>query len=65
METLVTTRGYPGIYHLNTYKRSMSLINIVLSELALALNVGEDEWLVPEILSGAKSIKAVRDEIAE
>ena len=65
METLVATCGYPGSYYLNIYYRSMSLINIDLSEMSLALNVGEDEWLITEIISGAMSMKAFRDEINE
>ena len=33
--------------------------------MSLALNVVEDEWLITEIISGAMSMKAFRDEINE
>ena len=42
MDTLVTTRGCPGLSDLNTCRRAMSLLNIGLSSLALSLVVGED-----------------------
>ena len=42
MDTLVTTRGCPGLSDLNTCGRAMSLFNIGLSSLELSLDVDED-----------------------
>ena len=60
MDNLVATHGYPGILHLNTCERAMQLLNIGLSALEIALNVGEDEYLTTEVLSGEIPTKDVR-----
>ena len=65
MNTLVETCSCPGIFYLNTCERAMSLLNIGLSSLALSLDIGEDEWLMIEVLSVAMSMKAVRNAISE
>ena len=65
MDNLVETCGFPGILYLNTYKREMLLLNIGLLALALALNVGEDDWILKEGLSGSLSMKDIRAAITE
>ena len=61
----MSTHGCPGILYLNKCKRLMLLFNIGLSLLAPSLDVGEDEWLITEVLLGAISMKTVRDSISE
>ena len=43
----------------------MPLLNIGLLALVLSLDVGKDEWLITEILSGTMSMKTVRDTMSE
>ena len=50
METRVATCSCPGIYQNNTRKRAMLLLNIGISALTVALTVGEDEWLMEEVI---------------
>ena len=65
MDTIVSTRGCPGISYLITCTRAMLPLNIGLSSLALSLGVGKDNWITIEVLSGAISMETVRDEISE
>ena len=64
MDTLMETHGCPGILYLNTCKREILLLNIGLSSLVLSLGVGEDEWLMTEVILGAISMKDVRAAIS-
>ena len=57
--------GCPGISYLNTYKREILLLNIGISALMLSLNVGEDEWLMTEVISGSMQMKAITAAINE
>ena len=41
----------------------MLLLNIGLSALALSINVGDDEWLITEVLSGAFLMKDIKSAI--
>ena len=65
MENIVANRGCPGILHLNTCERAISLLIIELSALVLALNVGEYKWLMIEVLSGSIPMKPVKYAITE
>ena len=54
MDDLNMTRGYPSIYLLNTSERSMDLMSIVISGLALKSNVRVcDEFLMYEVIGDA------------
>ena len=63
MGKLSTTRGRPGLSYLNISERPMSILNIVLSRLNLAIDSCTIKWFKNEVLNGSKSMKLVRDEI--
>ena len=65
MDTLMATRGCPGILYLNTCKREILLLNIGLSSLALSLGVGDNKWLIKEVFLGAMAMNTVRSVISE
>ena len=65
MEKLLATPGCIGLNYLSTAKRSMPILNIELSGLALSIFINTEEWLLSKVLKGALSIKTVSNYIEQ
>ena len=62
MDLLVAIRGYPGLSLQNTAERSMYLLNLGVSN--LALKIDEDAPIcIIDLLHGVSTMKVVQDEI--
>ncbi len=65
VDKMTATRCCPGLSFLNIVERAMSLVNMGISSLALAIDPDADKFLVEEVIKGMSSMKNVRDSIAD
>lgn len=61
MDKLQVTRGCPNLSYLNTTERAMPVHTLGASGISLVIGFQAREWLIPEVIGYAKSMKSVRD----
>ena len=65
VDKMTATRCCPGLSFLNIVERAMSLINMGISSLSLAIDPNAAKFLVDEVMKGMSSMKNVRESIAD
>ena len=65
VDKLTATRCCPGLSFLNIVERAMSLVNMGISSLSLAIDPNADKFLVDEVIKGMSSMKNVRESISD